>query len=128
MWLSGYFKYVLQYAKSKFEKVIIMSAKYNFLEIDEELEPYNISLKDMSKEDKLRWSRKTEKKIMDKYPPDKYEYYFITGVDFYQYLKLPDKHILFEGVPIGKRMQMIIKELGLKKESEHQDVSLEEFY
>lgn len=126
MYISGYFKYVLQYAKTKFEKVVILSGKYNVLELDREIEPYNLSLNDMIKEDKLKWSRNTERSIRVQYPPDKYEYYFISGIEYYQYLILPDKHILFEGVPIGKRMQTIIKELGLKKD--HNDSSLEEFY
>ena len=53
---SNLFKKAYQYAKTHYNKVIILSAKYGLLLPDDEIEPYNLTLKTMRKKQRQEWA------------------------------------------------------------------------
>lgn len=57
MYIGQLFKARLKYAKQlNPDEIFILSAKYGLLTCDEIIEPYNVTLKDFSKEKKIEWS------------------------------------------------------------------------
>jgi hypothetical protein len=59
MYISTLFKNSLKYAKDilKANKIFILSAKYGLLSLDKEIDPYNVTLINMGKEERQRWEK-----------------------------------------------------------------------
>ena len=110
LYCSPLFKLSLKYAKSKFDEVAVLSAKHGVLDLDVEIEPYEVTLNNMKADEIKEWSKKVTDDIKNKYPPNEYEYYFIAGKKYHKYLDL-DKNILFP-LPIGKKMQKLKEEIN----------------
>ncbi|MCL4411678.1 hypothetical protein M1329_01980 [Candidatus Marsarchaeota archaeon] len=57
MYTGALFRLSLQYAKTlKLDKLFILSAKHHLLDPNREIEPYDLSLKLMSKAEKAEWA------------------------------------------------------------------------
>lgn len=57
---SPMFRKTLEYGKSlKPDKMFILSAKYHFTPLTKMLEPYDLTLKEMKKDEKEAWGEKT---------------------------------------------------------------------
>lgn len=71
---SELFKRASAYVKANYSRWFILSAKYGLLEPDDVIEPYNITLTNMSKSEIESWSRDVFEKLLK---------YNINDVDFY---------------------------------------------
>ena len=58
LYTSDFFRKSFGYCFSKYEKVFILSAKYGLLELEEEIENYEMTLNNFSKVQKIEWSVK----------------------------------------------------------------------
>jgi len=65
MYLGNYFRTCFSLAKKLTTKnnIYILSAKYGLLKLTDVIEPYELKLTSLSKEDRIRWSKKVKKQM-----------------------------------------------------------------
>ena len=95
---STLFKYTLMYCKQKnFDNIIVLSAKYGILKLDDEVKPYNHSLSDKSLKERKKWYEEISNYLNSNYKND--EIIFYTSKPYFEGLKLnqkivaPTKHL-----------------------------------
>lgn len=56
---STWYKFAYKYAlNSNADKIFILSAKYGLVRCEQIIEPYNVTLRDMDKKQRKKWSEK----------------------------------------------------------------------
>jgi hypothetical protein len=109
---SPLFKKSLEFSrkKAKADKFIkIISAKLNLVDLDQVIEPYDLTLKNMPADEQKAWAQKTFEMIKSKFNIDKDRFYFLAGSAYTKYL-LPMfkyKSDFLEGKRLGERMQYL---------------------
>ena len=111
---SPMFQKTLKYGKTlEPDKMFILSAKHHLVPMTKELAPYDMTLKDMSKDEKEAWAEETVKQMKSQgLNPQKDKFVFLTGNE---YMKPLFKYIPEENVekPMdGKRMGERLKWLN----------------
>jgi hypothetical protein len=87
VYLGKLFKWSLKYCKQRgFERVLILSAKYGVLELDDIIEPYDETLKTKNKKERDDWAVMVERQIKEKGLRLRKRYYF-CGNDYHDNLK-----------------------------------------
>ena len=107
---SDLFRKAYFYAVKNYDSVAILSAKYGLLLPDDEIEPYNLTLNDMSSEEVKKWAEKTFNQMRSRLKLEDFaKVYFHAGKKYRQYLilKLENANIQCE-VPL--------KNLGIGKQ------------
>ena len=107
MYTSDLFQKSLAYAMQlKPRKVYILSAKYGLLELDDQIEPYNQTLNEMSEEKKKAWAYKVCKQCESKGISYSEEAIFLCGNNYRKYLmrKFKNAHAPLENMGIGKQL------------------------
>lgn len=100
----------LAYAQSlNPDEIYVLSAKYGLLELNKTIEPYDLTLNNFSKSQKIEWSAKVIKQLNKKTNVSKDHFIFLTGNNYNQYLT---KHLFghenpLKGLPIGKRLSFL---------------------
>lgn len=85
---SSLFSKCYKYGKSlNPDKIYILSAKHHLLELDDIIEPYNLTLKDFSVEEKKEWTEKVLKMMKDKNIDFSEKCYFLCGDEYIEFLK-----------------------------------------
>ena len=79
------FMYSLSYTEEKIkpEKIFILSAKYGLLDLDDEIEHYNYTLKQKSQEIKKEWAKSVFEKLKNKCDVGKDTFIILAGKDYY---------------------------------------------
>lgn len=111
---SNYFNLKLDYCKKiNVDKIYILSAKYGLLEPEEIIEPYNVHLKETSKDYRLTWSENVLKDLKDKTDLESDEFIILAGNDYMKYLleHIPNHYNPVKGLGIGQQMKFF-KEFG----------------
>ncbi|MFZ3058976.1 MAG: DUF6884 domain-containing protein [Candidatus Methanoperedens sp.] len=127
LYISSLFRYSLKYAKLlNPNKIFILSAKYGLLNLDDEIEPYNETLsniskkqieknpnvKVLSKKEREEWAKTVIKKLGEKCDLNSDEIIFLAGKRYSEnlipYIK-NDKDIL-KGKRIGERIGFLKEE------------------
>ena len=109
---SDLFRKAYAYCTKKYGKVAILSAKYGLLLPNEEIEPYNVTLKDMSVDQVKKWSDKVFQQFLVKISwNDLGTIYFHAGKRYRDYL-IPllkkmnlECQVPLENLSIGKQLQ-----------------------
>jgi len=84
---STLFKKAYCYATKNYDIVTILSAKYGLLLPDDEIEPYNLTLKTMTKQQRKDWASKVFKQMEERLDLGKIESaYFHTGREYREHL------------------------------------------
>lgn len=110
LYISPLFKYGLAYAKKlQPDKIYILSAKYGLLELDEIIEPYNITLNTMSSTEIKIWSEKVLSKLKEKVNLDVDQIIFLAGENYRKYLipHIKNYFIPLKGLGIGKQLKYL---------------------
>jgi len=118
IYISPLFKKSLEYAKKLMPQAIhILSAKYGLLDLDFEIDPYNITLKNMDCKQRKEWADKILKKLNNRYDLKKDKFIFLTGILYREFLidKISNYEIPLEGLSIGKQLQKLNQLLINKK-------------
>lgn len=105
---SNYFNLRLDYCrKIGVDQIFILSAKYGLLEPDAIIQPYNLHLKETSKEYKLNWSKEVLKDLKEKTDLENDEFIILAGNDYMNYLidYIPNHYNPVKGLGIGKQMK-----------------------
>jgi hypothetical protein len=110
---SPTFQKTLVYGKSlKPDAMFILSAKYHLVPLNKELAPYDLTLKEMPKEEKEKWGREVIKQLQAKnISPTKNKFIFLTGAEYMKPLLkyIPESNIEtpLEGKRMGERMEWL---------------------
>ena len=114
LYTSPLFKLNLQYArKLKPDAIFILSAKYGVLALDEEIEPYNVTLNNMRANERRVWASKVIKQLQVHADLQQDHFIVLAGERYRQYLLpyLASCEIPLEGLPIGKQLQYLKKQV-----------------
>ena len=113
---SDLFKKQLEYAKklAPSNNIYIISAKYHLVPLNKTIAPYNVTLKDMSADDREKWSEIVKKQLEQKgYNLQKDKFVFLAGKAYRQYLETHMKNVEvpFEGLRIGQQKKALLQKL-----------------
>lgn len=114
MYISPLFKKQLAYAQSLHPKSIyILSAKYGIIELDEIIEPYQMTVNDMPDETRKMWALHCYKQLRDKGVDFNSRAVFLCGKNYHGYLSrfFPNAETPLEGLSFGRRLQFLNRKL-----------------
>jgi len=108
---SNLFRKAYKYAMRSYDQVAILSAKYGLLLPDEEIEPYELTLKNRGKDKRLEWSKKALHQMEQKIGLDRIRgVFFHAGKEYRQFLRPMLKQsrisceVPLEGLSIGRQL------------------------
>jgi len=112
---SPLFRSAYNYATKNYDAVAILSAKYGLLLPDDEIEPYELTLKNMTKQERKKWAEKVADQLKERTGLQKTsECFFHAGKEYREFLipileNLGIKcRIPLKGLSIGKQLQWYI--------------------
>ncbi|MGK9370146.1 DUF6884 domain-containing protein [Melioribacter sp. Ez-97] len=113
LYVSPLFRMNLKYAQ-RFspEQVFILSAKYGLVGLDEEIEPYDVTLNTMSVRERRSWAKKVVTQLREYCDLEKGHFVILAGQKYRQYLLpyLRSYEVPLAGLPIGKQLQFLKRE------------------
>lgn len=102
MYTGSLFRLTLKYCKlKKYNKILIISAKYGLLSLTDIIHPYNKEITDLSKQEHKKWILKVNYKIKQY---EKNKIHFYCSIKYSSFFN--GKNIL-KGMVIGKRMKFL---------------------
>lgn len=103
------FKKSLQLAERHFDDIFVLSAKYGVLPLDQEIAPYERTLKDMTKTEQTAWGRGVIKKLGKLYDFETTNFVILAGKRYYELLvdHLPHYELPLRGLPQGRRLKRL---------------------
>lgn len=114
---STLFKNAFRYAKSlNPDKIYILSALYGLLETDEIVKPYNKTLNEMNKRDRIEWSNIVLEQLRDKELDLNNDHFVIlAGNNYRKYLLHHISHyeLPLEGMRIGEQLSFLKRSVKL---------------
>lgn len=110
---SPMFQKTLEYGKSlKPDKMFILSAKHHLVPLTKVLAPYDKTLKEMPKDEKIAWGEEVIKQMKSHgINPEKDKFIFLTGSEYMKPLLeyIPEQNVQkpMEGRRMGERLQWL---------------------
>ena len=109
---SSLFRAAYNYVTKNYDAVAILSAKYGLLLPDDEIEPYELTLKTMTNQQRKLWAEKVVNQLEKRIGLQKIkECYFHTGKEYREHL-IPllqnagiKCYVPLKGLSIGKQIQ-----------------------
>ena len=114
LYISPLFQLNLKYAQQLSpQKVFILSAKYGLLQLDEEIEPYDVTLNEMTAHERRNWAAKVVLQLQEHCDLVNDYFVILAGQKYRQYLVpyLKLYKIPLAGLPIGKQLQFLKESL-----------------
>ncbi len=109
IYISPLFLKNMKFAKNQNpEETYILSALHGLISLEDEIDPYDLTLNDMSTAEKGKWARRVFAQIKEKIPDYKDVHFVIlAGMNYRELLEpvLPHTEMPLEGKPIGKQLQ-----------------------
>ena len=121
---STFFRKCLQYASSlTSDNIYILSAKYGLVQLNDIIEPYDKTLNNMSKKERLEWSQMVYNQMCNANIDFNENTVWLCGskyrADLLKYF--PNSECPLEGMGIGKQLSFMTKEL---QKTENQDTQI----
>jgi hypothetical protein len=113
LYISPLFKKNLQYAlKLHPDEIFILSAKYGLVPLDEEIEPYDLTLNTMSAKEIKDWSERVLRSLEAQADLQHDQFVFLAGAKYRKYLigHLAHVEVPFEGLTIGRQLQRLTEQ------------------
>jgi len=110
LYISPLFKKNLAYAQRlNSDAIFILSVKYGLVELDQEIEPYHLTLNMMSASQIKMWAVRVLAQLSEKADLNRDHFIFLAGSKYRKYLlpKLKSYEVPMEGLPIGKQLQFL---------------------
>jgi hypothetical protein len=111
IYTSPLFQKSLSYARKKGpdENIKILSAKYELIDLDQVIEPYDMTLKDFAADDAKAWADNVYNQMVEKFDIQNDRFVFLAGGAYTKYLidKFQYTEDLLAGKRIGERMQYL---------------------
>jgi cytoplasmic iron level regulating protein YaaA (DUF328/UPF0246 family) len=107
LYISNLFRSSLAYAQSlKPDKIFILSAKYGLLELDEQIKPYELTLKTMPAAEVKAWSIRVLASLRQKADLKNDLFIFLAGDKYRKYLipELAHYQVPLEGLSFGQQL------------------------
>lgn len=108
--MSALFRAALQYAQQfSPDRIFILSAKYGLVQLDDEIDPYDVTLKDMSVQERKRWASKVLQELRRYCDLERDHFIILAGNRYREYLlpHLKSYDIPLAGLPIGRQLQYL---------------------
>lgn len=108
LYTSTLFKSNLQYAyQLKPDAIYILSAKYGLLDLEQMIDPYEMTLNKMSEAEKKIWSRKVLNALQQKADLKSDLFVILAGMNYRKYLlpELTHYEIPLDGLSFGRQLQ-----------------------
>ena len=119
---SPTFQKTLEYGKQlKPNKIYILSAKHHLISLNKELSPYDLTLKDMKKDEKELWGKKVVSQMKSAgLNLDKDKFTFLTGTEYMKpllkYIPNSNVNTPLKGKRMGERMKWLNSKIQQVKE------------
>ena len=110
LYISPLFKKNLSYAQRlELDAIFILSAKYGLIDLDQEIEPYDLTLNEMTADQIKMWADRVLAQLSERADLRQDHFIFLAGQKYRKYLlpKLKSYEIPLEGLPIGKQLQVL---------------------
>lgn len=110
MYISPLFKKAFAYACSlNPDKVFILSAKYGLIDMDQEIEPYELTLNKMNKDEIKKWAEEVLVKLKQETNLQNDEFIFLAGEKYRKYIipYLIHYSVPMKGLGIGKQLKFL---------------------
>ncbi|MBE6908982.1 MAG: hypothetical protein E7474_05190 [Ruminococcaceae bacterium] len=103
---STLFSLSYQYARQHADKIYILSAKYGLLAEDAIVEPYDLTLKTMSREERIQWTYRVYDQLKANCSVNEDTFMILAGRSYYEFLlpMLPNATLPLGSLPMGKRI------------------------
>ena len=114
LYISTLFKKNMAYTnKLQPDATYILSAKYGLLKLDDEIEPYNLTLNTMRIKEKKEWASRVIEQLHNVEDVKNTNFIFLAGANYRQYLieHMPHHEVPMEGLKIGKQLQFLTEQL-----------------
>ena len=114
LYISPLFKLNLKYGyKLEPDDIYILSAKYGLLELNQEIEPYDLTLNNMSSGQIKFWAIDVLKELKKRANLDHDHFIFLAGQKYRKYLiqHIGSVEIPLQGLTIGKQLQLLKRKL-----------------
>ena len=108
LYISPLFKFSLAYARSlNPDEIYILSAKYGLVELNQRIEPYELTLNKMSVNEVKAWSERVISKLERLVNLEEDEIIFIAGQRYRQFLISHITHysVPLEGMSFGQQLR-----------------------
>jgi hypothetical protein len=115
LYISPLFVLALQYARNQNpDAIFILSAKYGLLNLDTEIEPYDITLNKMPSAQRKEWAKGVAAQLKERADVGNDNFVFLAGQKYRENLIPHIRHyeIPMEGLRIGKQLQFLSRFLN----------------
>lgn len=110
LYISTLFRKNLQYAmRLRPDQIFILSAKHGLVELDDEIEPYDMTLNTMSAQENREWAKRVLVQLSEKADLQQDQFVLLAGAKYRKYLMphLAHVEIPLEGLRIGEQLQKL---------------------
>jgi len=109
LYTSQLFKSALRYAEKNSNKIFILSAKHHLLNLEQEIEPYNLTLNNMKDNEIKLWADKVLEQLSQLTNLKEDEFIFLAGERYRRYLipQIKNYSIPMQGLGIGKQLKWL---------------------
>ncbi len=114
LYISPLFLKSLEYARQMNpDAIYVLSAKYGLLDLNTEVEPYNVTLLNMPASEVRTWAKKVVNQLTACSDLQKDHFILLAGLKYRKYLipYLSSYEIPLEGMPIGKQLQFLTEKV-----------------
>ena len=110
LYISTLFRLNLRFAqKLSPSNIFVLSAKYGLVDMEEEIEPYDVTLNTMPYKERKKWAEKVLKQMINCCNIKDDHFIILAGQKYRQYLipQLASYEIPMEGLRIGEQLQFL---------------------
>ncbi len=115
LYISPLFKYNFRFAQTfKPNEIFILSAKYGLIKMEQEIEPYDLTLNKMTTKEIKFWSEKVLEQLKNVANLENDEFIFLAGMKYRKFLLpyIAYYNIPMKGMKIGKQLQFLKRTLS----------------
>ena len=122
LYISSLFKKSLEYAKLlKPDRIFVLSAKYGLLDLEKEIEPYNVTLNDMSRKKRKNWTEMVVNQLTRITSLDKDKFIILAGKNYREFIvpHIMNYEIPMEHIGLFSQQSWLSREISnIKRENE----------
>lgn len=110
LYTSPLFRMNLKYAEQfSPQKIFILSAKHGLVHLDEEIDPYDVTLNEMSASERKEWAARVVSQLRENADLENDHFVVLAGQKYRQYLLpyLRSYEVPLEGLKIGQQLQFL---------------------
>ncbi|MGD1087334.1 MAG: DUF6884 domain-containing protein [Verrucomicrobiota bacterium] len=120
LYISPWFKLALRYTRNQNpDAIFILSAKYGLLDLETEIERYDVTLKEMTSAQRKEWANGVAAQLKEKTDVKNDHFIFLAGQIYRDNLMahIRDYKIPMKGLGIGKQLQFLKHDVTKTRET-----------